>query len=81
MIGELKYKLKNDKWLLVITIVCSLCFLVALATAIFDIVQIVVVKKSAVLLSGAFLVMNIVSGALNILCIIAVIIFTVLKRG
>lgn len=81
MIGELKYKLKNDKWLLVITIVCSLCFLVALATAIFDIVQIVVVKKSAVMLSGAFLAMNIVSGALNILCIIAVITFTALKRG
>lgn len=81
MIGELKYKLKNDKWLLVITIVCSLCFLVTLATAIFDIVQIVVVKKSAVMLSGAFLAMNIVSGALNILCIITVITFTALKRG
>lgn len=81
MIGELKYRMKNDKWFLLLVCFCSLCLLFSVAVAVFDIIQIVVVKKSAVMLSGAFLAMNIVSGALNILCIIAVIVYAFVKRG
>ncbi len=72
--------MRYSKKLLILTICMAVDICVLLGLCIFDLIQFIQISKNAVLLSPAFIPLNIVLISLAGLNIVAIIVFIVLKK-
>lgn len=78
--NEFKFRVKNNKWLLVAVVLGLVVILLNLTVLVFNIIQIVRVSKSAISLSPIFSTLNIVTVSVDALILLAFIVLKALKK-
>ena len=73
--------LRYSKKLLVLSICLGVELLIILGLCIFDLVQMIQISQNSVLISGSFVVLNIVLISLVVLNLIALIVFTIIEKN
>jgi len=74
------FKLKKNKWLFALAIILFVVMLFDVAAVILNVVQIIQTRTSPTKLVGGFAIFNMIVVALNVLAIILIALYVILKR-
>ena len=80
MINSLIYKLKQDKFLLVIALFLIAIALFDVGVIIFDVVNLVLTRSNPAKLASGFLTFNIVAASINVAGAIAVVFYIIFRK-
>ena len=80
MINSIIYKLKQDKFLLVLATALLAIALFDVAVIIYDIVNLVLTRSNPAKLASGFMTFNIVAASINLAGAIAVVIYMIFRK-
>ena len=80
MINSLIYKLKQDKFLLVLSILLLVIAIFDFAVVVFDVVSIILTRLNPSKLASGFLAFNIVAACINVAGALAIVSYIIFRK-
>ena len=74
------YKLKNDLFLMIVSIICALVFLFDVFIVIFNLIQFIVAMNNSIKIFGGFLGLNIFTIIINVVAFILIVVYYIFSR-
>ncbi len=80
MLNSIIYRLKQDKFLFVLAIVLFIVAMFDITVVVFDIVNLIITRTNPAKLASGFLTFNIIAASVNVLSIVAIVVYIIVRK-